>query len=337
MSRNTETGKHANDNFRPLDPVQELKVIDLGMVDDRLSSTAKVLWHRLVRWTNNKPDHRYAGCSWAGREKLGEWIGRKERTITTCTGELKRAGLIIVKRRPNESNLIKPNWPVIDSMLDRQKSAPPDRQGSAPPDGQESAAYRTDQHRTDSHSTDQGLHTHSDERVETCSGSGEDPSGAPADVLDGIDFSACVVELEKNLPPFEAFNDFKPLDQKRLQRVRRGATFKLKELCRLGWNLGEIRQYLNAYRRDFDEQAKTNFKRNGQCGKTLAGLLSQLVYQCDPETRNNEDGEIYGWHIPNRFLQRKGDKPALNDNAKLDRASGDGSTYGGESDLDAPF
>lgn len=335
MSRNTEADKHANDNFRSLDPVQELKVIDLGMVNDRLSSTAKVLWHRLVRWTNNNPDHRYAGCSWAGREKLGEWIGRKERTITTCTGELKRAGLIIVKRRPNESNLIKPNWPVIDRMLDRQESAPPDRQKSASPDRQESAAYRTDQNRTDPDSTDQeSLHTHSDERVETRSGSEEErPSGGRANSC-RIDFSECVRELEDGLPPFEPFDDFPPVDQ---ARSRRGAIYQLKELCRLGWSLDEIRQYLSAYRHDFEEQAKTNFKRNGQCGKTLASLLSQLLYQCDPATRNNEHGEIYGWHIPDRFLQREADKPAQNDNAKLDRASGDGSTYGGECGPDDPF
>ncbi|MET4320344.1 hypothetical protein [Bradyrhizobium sp. RT5a] len=143
------------------------------------------------------------------------------------------------------------------------------------------------------------FHTHSDERAETGSGFGKDrPSGGPADVLDAIDFSACVDDLEKSLPPFERFGDFKQVDR---ERSRRGAIYQMRKLARLGWNLDEIRQFVEAYRRDYDEQAKTNFKRNGQCGKTLASLLAYLVDQCGP-SRNDDTCMINGWKLPERFF-----------------------------------
>ncbi|SCB30412.1 hypothetical protein GA0061099_1004460 [Bradyrhizobium yuanmingense] len=154
--------------------------------------------------------------------------------------------------------------------------------------------------------------TRSGGRAESIQDLAEDDrsSSAPADILD---LSACVEALEKNLPPLEPFGDFKPVSQ---ERSRRGAIQQLKKLRRLGWSLDEIQQYLDAYGRDFERQAKTNFMRKGQCGKTLASLLTQLVDQCYPETRNTDDGEIYGWNIPERFL-RKAEVAAAgaNDNA----------------------
>lgn len=176
------------------------------------------------------------------------------------------------------------------------------------------------------------------ERGQTGSGSGKGrPSGAADDdYLDQIDFSACVDELQKILPAYEPFGDYNPMDQKALDRSRRGAIRELEKLAHLGWTLDEIRQYIDAYLRDYDKQAKSNFKRNGQCGRMLSGLLVSLVNQCDPETRNNDDGEMYGWNIPDRFLRKpEQNQPqaASNDN----RAEPERKVSGIDWENDPPF
>ncbi|MET4791636.1 hypothetical protein ABIF64_003814 [Bradyrhizobium japonicum] len=300
------------------------------MENDSLSSTSKVLWHRLIRWTKNNPDHRYAGCSWASREKLGEWIGRKERTITTCTGELKSAGLIIVKRRRNESNLIKPNWPVIDHLLDRQKSARSDRQESAHPDRQKSAAYRTDQHRTDPDSTDQGLHTHSDERVETRSSFQQWRSPA-ADEL-----RAFIAELHNILPdhvPFGDDEDRKPFDA---DRSRRGELYQLRKLIRAGWTKDEVREMVEAHVRSVHDESDPGRGYEPTC-KTLSSIFADLFYKTQDQNLFEGDEEFYGQRLPERFFKRKAGASASNDNVKMDRAGGDGSSHGGECGPGDPF
>lgn len=177
-----------------------------------------------------------------------------------------------------------------------------------------------------SESNPEELHTRSAERVELSQGSAEScPSGMPADVVDAIDFSASVDQLEKNLPPFEPSDDIKPVDR---ERLRRGAIFQMKKLARLGWTLDEIRQYLDAYRRDFDDTVKhgSTFE---PWGKTLAKLLAYLVDQCGPD-RNDDTGEIYGWKLPDRFLPN-----AANDNQT--RPAAHYGTCGGTVSIDEPF
>ncbi|WP_316181371.1 MULTISPECIES: hypothetical protein [unclassified Bradyrhizobium] len=139
--------------------MQELRFLDAMMADHELPMTARIVGYLLVRWTNGNKAHRFAGYAWAGREKLAEWIGRESSTtITTATNVLKARGYIIVKRRPNATNLIRPNW---DRVVPRQGATPEDQETAFPegkfsvrPDDQETGPYSADH---DSADRDSGI------------------------------------------------------------------------------------------------------------------------------------------------------------------------------------
>jgi len=154
------------------------------------------------------------------------------------------------------------------------------------------------------------------ERGQTGSGSGKErPSRGPAVDLNLIDFSECVVGLEKLLPPFVPFGEYRAMDQRALDRSRRGAIREMKKLAHLGWTLDEIRQGVEAYRHEYDEEKRSGFwKANDKCGATLSTVLMRLLDQCDPKMRRTDDGEIFGWNIPSRFLDHPVKPQAVNDN-----------------------
>lgn len=149
MPQNANEHKHSTGHNRSISPVQELRFLDAIMADHELPMTARVVGHRLVRWTNGDEAHRFNGYAWAGREKLAEWIGRDScSTITTATNALKARGWIIVKRRPNASSLIRPNWDRMSQQLgempEDQKTELPEDKLSVHPDLQKSGPYSAD-------------------------------------------------------------------------------------------------------------------------------------------------------------------------------------------------
>jgi hypothetical protein len=324
MAQNASKNKHANDNSQAqIMPTDRLDFLAAIAMDHGINARNSLA----VRAATVILKHRY--------NETGK-IVLKHKTIAAemgCSVSAVRDAVNVLKKRWFKvepvyidrecvANRYDPCWDEaaavggVWSLEDRRMVSGGQTSGlggidPCPHEGMQNSESHTQSPEPDVLNPD-SLHTHSGERVQTGSGSGEGcPSGTPADDLDRIDFSECIRQLEEGLPPFEPFGDFKEVDQ---DNSRRGAIYQMKKLCRLGWSLDEIRKYLDAYCRDFDEQAQTNFKRNGQCGRTLASLLSQLVNQCSPKTRDTEDGEIYGWNIPVRFLQREADKPASNDN-----------------------
>ncbi|WP_038976504.1 hypothetical protein [Bradyrhizobium japonicum] len=154
-----------------------------------------------------------------------------------------------------------------------------------------------------------GFPPRSDERGQTGSGFGNDsPSGISAVKLNRIDFTECVLELEKLLPAYNPFggHEDKPVN---LERSRRGAIHRMEELYRLGFTMDEIREFVEAYRRNYDEEKKAGFwKAADKCGKTLSGLFIRLLDQCGP-LRDNAAGTIYGWQVPERLLYKELDHP----------------------------
>jgi hypothetical protein len=118
MPKKTSNHKIFNDNHRSIPPVQELRFLDAVMSDHDLSMTAKVVAFFLVRWTQGDEAHRFNGYAWASREALADRIGRDSTTtITTATNALKARGWIIAKRRPNATNLMRPNWNRASQIL----------------------------------------------------------------------------------------------------------------------------------------------------------------------------------------------------------------------------
>ncbi len=123
MTRKAREGNFSNDNYRSISPLKELHFLDAMMADHELSMTARVVGYLLVRWTNGDKSHRFHGYAWAPRNTLADWIGRdSETTITTATNALKARGWIIVRRRPNASSLIRPNWDRIGQQQDLRES-----------------------------------------------------------------------------------------------------------------------------------------------------------------------------------------------------------------------
>lgn len=182
------------------------------------------------------------------------------------------------------------------------------------------------------------------ERGQTGSGSGKGrPSGGPAVDLNLIDFTDCVLELEKLLPPFVPYGEYRAMDQTALDRSRRGAIRAMKKLAHLDWTLDEIRQGVEAYRHEYDEEKRAGYwKSDDKCGATLSTVLMRLLAQCDPKRRDTKDGEIFGWKIPSRFLNKphQPDKPQVaNDNLEPapERQLIHCGTYGGPADPGDPF
>lgn len=161
MSQEITERKHSNDNERTLPPLQELHAIDVVTTDYfDLTSTAKVLMVRLIRWTHGNRAHRLYGHSWAGREKLAKVLDRTSKTtITDAMKELKQADLIIVKRRPNATSLIRPNWDRINRAIEEfkqqeadaedQKTVLPDDQKIVLPEDQKTGPYSADHYSAD--------------------------------------------------------------------------------------------------------------------------------------------------------------------------------------------
>lgn len=167
---------------------------------------------------------------------------------------------------------------------------------------------------------DPDFHTASGEAVETGSDSEDErPSGAPADdehikartgYVEGLTQPEFLRILEEDMPAYV------PFDEHRHQRdPARASEYQFKNLMRLGWTRLEILQGVEAYLREFDRHDHSSeFHGNGKSGKTLGGLLAEMVRQCDPEDRNMPNGELFdGWHIPRRFLTDKPIPTAAND------------------------
>lgn len=322
----SRTKEHDNNNHRSLSPLQELKALDVIMACKALPMTARVVMYQLVRWTHGDKDHCYHGHSWASREKLAERLGRDSvTTITTATKELKACDLIIIKRRPNATSLIRPNWKKIrqiamSSSADQQevdsegqKTVLPEDQKVELPEDQKTGPYSIDRDSADRHSTDQ-VFTAPHGAVETLDVPPEShPSGAPADdehaarteYVEDLTEPEFLRVLEENLPAYNPFENYKPQRDK-----DRAARYQFAALMRLGWKRLEILEGIEAYLREFHHHDSSSFHGNGACGKTLGALLAHMVQQCDPDSRNTPDGAMWDdWHLPSRFRQDEQPKP----------------------------
>lgn len=149
MTQTAAEGNYSNDNHRSISPLQELGFLDAMMADHELPMTARVVGYLLVRWTNGDKSHRFNGYAWARRDTLADRIGRdSEATITTATNALKARGWIIVKRRPNSSSLIRPNWDRMaqqqEVIPEDQKTVLPEEQFSVHPEDQKVGPYSAD-------------------------------------------------------------------------------------------------------------------------------------------------------------------------------------------------
>ncbi|MBR0993975.1 hypothetical protein JQ580_24960 [Bradyrhizobium japonicum] len=153
MTQTASKDKHSNDNFRSISPVQELRFLDAMMADSELPMTARVVGYQLVRWTCGDKSHRFSGYAWARRDTLADCIGRdSETTITTATNALKARGWIIVKRRPNTSSLIRPNWDRMAQQQEKpedQKIVFPEDQKTVHPEDQKTGPYSADHYSAD--------------------------------------------------------------------------------------------------------------------------------------------------------------------------------------------
>ena len=274
------------------------------------------------------PDEGYA---FPGYRYLTFVYGFSSETIASAVAKL-RDGLMKIKRSRKGNNCYEPDMQKVEAVLadlktvrqlwEEQKDASSDkarmlRQAKQGASSRKARVLRKKKRNVQPNAQSNAQHESpkfsppSDERGQTGSGSGEDrSSGRPAVDLNRVDFTDCVLELEKLLPPFEPFGEYKPMDQKALERSRRGAIREMKKLAHLGWTLDEIRQYVEAYLREY-EDSKTYFKRDGKCGARLSSLLIRLLDQCNSKTRDTDDGEIFGWKIPSRFL----DKPEVQQQA----------------------
>lgn len=157
MAQKANESNHSTGSYRSISPTQELRFLDAIMADHELPMTARAVAYHLVRWTNGDEAHRFNGYAWASREKLAERIGRDSgTTITTATNALKARGWIIVKRRPNDTSLIRPNWDKINQttaeVVFGQQKAPqehrktvfPEDQFSVHPEDQKTGPYSAD-------------------------------------------------------------------------------------------------------------------------------------------------------------------------------------------------
>lgn len=155
--------------YRTISPLEELHLMDAVMADVTLPMTARVVMYLIVRWTNGDKAHRFKGYSWAGREKLAGSIGRVSRTtITTATKKLEEKGWIIIQRRANKTNLIRPNWSKalagrakasgvrLKVEPEDEKTARAEEQHSVLHEGQKSGSYRAE---LDSADQDRAFHS----------------------------------------------------------------------------------------------------------------------------------------------------------------------------------
>ncbi|MEY9741207.1 hypothetical protein ABIF65_000581 [Bradyrhizobium japonicum] len=178
------------------------------------------------------------------------------------------------------------------------------------------------------------FHTRSAERVERSTDSRKgSPSGSPAGDADLRQF---IAELHTILPEHVPFGDDdgqRPFDA---ERSRRGEFFQLRKLIGAGWTKDEVRTMVEAHVRSVHDESDPGRGYEPTC-KTLSSIFADLFYKTQDQCRYEGDEEFYGQRLPERFLEQEAHTSASNDNVKMDRASGDGSSYGGECGPGDPF
>jgi hypothetical protein len=315
------------------------------------------------------------GCAFASQPYLQFRTGMSQSTLSRANKVLKESKLFELRYLSDDSLEVTPNLERIRAEYEKYqeeercfKQERKDKERKAKKSSDDSTIVKmtgaivkmTEGHRqndvhilsTESlHSNPSKFsHTASDEAVEIGTGSEDErPAGAPADgehIKAMTEYVECLSQqefirvLEESLPAYVPFDEHRP------QRdPARASENQFKKLMRLGWNRLEILQGVEAYLREFDRHDNSReFHGNGKSGKTLGGLLADMVGQCNPEYRNMPNGEMFdGWHIPSRFLIDKPVQPpaAGNDNQHASerwQAAGDlYGTYGGECDPNDPF
>jgi hypothetical protein len=304
--------KSANDNFKSISPTQELQFHDL-IQNSGISSTAKSLGYWIARWTNGDATHPFAGYAWAGREKLAEKIGRKRKaTVTEAMSELVAANLVIVKRRPNATSLVRPNWDLLNQNSDVRKTVLPEVRKSGHPDVRKTVPYSTDPYRADLDSADPKEKIHGSDkssRESDSNPSDADRASRSTGKYTNLELGRFIAKVHRFWPGASDDAEYQPGED-----THRGAFFALHRLTKAGHSLERIELAAKAFLDDISEY--------DQWPPSFARFLNNYALDyLEP------DGE---WFIPFET-----DKPVEQDNQPVKRkaAVGDDVHY----DEDPPF
>ncbi|WP_407155075.1 hypothetical protein [Bradyrhizobium sp. STM 3557] len=127
-----------------------------------------------------------------------------------------------------------------------------------------------------------------------------------------------IAELEAILTPHTPYGDFKS----NTDRSRRGATYQLRKLLRIGWTFEEIKEAAEACESHFQRSCERPSNSFEPCQIAVSSLLSKLV------KADADDADEYGYVIPERFLpakepEQEPDHIGTNDNHRQPEANGD--------------